>query len=116
MSSDELVELAKDNEIEIPYTGKGSKKKVNTEALRTTILEEFFPEDDGEDSEGGEDDEEDELYTKGDLEEMSVAELEELVEETDITIPKKKVRGKSVTDKAKLIDAILAFQNEDDEE
>jgi hypothetical protein len=65
MEDDDLVEIAEELELEIPYTGKGKKKKLDREALIEAVLsledgeDESDDEDDSDDADN-EDDSEDE--------------------------------------------------------
>lgn len=101
--------------------GNGLSKKGKKQALIDRILEAVESGDLDADAvleggEAGDEEEGEEGYTEEEIRAMSADELKELATENDIEIPTKKVKGKSVVDKEALIEAVLEFINEDDEE
>jgi hypothetical protein len=102
MSVKELEELAEENEIEIPKKKVKGKSVTDKDALVEALV--ALGEEAGEDGE-----EEGEGYSQEELEEMETKDLVSLAEENEIEVPKKKVKGKSVTDRDALIEAILNF-------
>lgn len=111
MSDDELVEKAKELEVEPVYMGKGKKKKLDRSATISAIEEASEDEDDDESEE---DEDEDEL-TEEELEGLSDEELVEKAKEYEVEVIYSNKKKKKL-DRAAIISAILEAAEEDDED
>jgi hypothetical protein len=116
MEDEELIEAAKDAEIEVPYTGKGKKKKLDREALIKLLEEAEEDEDsDDEDDEDDEDEDDDEVdeYTAEDLEEMDDEALVDAAGEVGAEAVYTGKGSKKKLNRKKTIAAIIEAQDEE---
>jgi hypothetical protein len=110
-SVEELAEICTANGL----SAKGKKQALVDRIVKAVEAGEISL--DGEADEAGEEEGEgDAWYTQEELEAMEVKELEDLAKEYEVEVPTKKVGKKTVTDKAKLVEALVALGEAEDTE
>jgi hypothetical protein len=118
MDDEELIALAEEHDVEVPYTGKGKSKKLDRDALIEALQEAMGGDDEDEDeeSEDEEDEDEDGAFDEDTLNDMDDEELVQAAEEVGVEPVYEGKGKKKKLDREATIEAILEAQGGDEDE